>query len=59
MGNKSYEVEYVITVENGDEIVVCASGMSVQVCYNYLNNSTVSIPDSWRQKVQQFEIALA
>jgi acyl-CoA thioester hydrolase len=59
MGNKSYEVEDAITVENGDEIVVCASGMSVQVCYNYLNNSTVAIPESWREKVQQFEVALA
>ncbi len=59
MGNKSYEVEYTITVENGDGIVVCASGMSVQVCYNYLNNSTVAIPESWREKVQQFEVALA
>ena len=59
MGNKSYEVEYAITVENGDEIVTCASGMSVQVCYNYLNNSTVAIPESWREKVQQYEVALA
>jgi acyl-CoA thioester hydrolase len=59
LGNKSYEVEYAITVENGEEIVVCASGMSVQVCYNYLNNSTVAIPESWREKVQQYEVALA
>ena len=59
MGNKSYEVEYVITVENGSDIAICASGMSVQVCYNYLNNSTVAIPESWREKVQQFEVALA
>jgi acyl-CoA thioester hydrolase len=59
MGNKSYEVEYAITVENGDEIVTCASGMSVQVCYNYLNNSTVAIPESWREKVQQYEVALS
>lgn len=59
MGNKSYEVEYVITAENDGEIFICASGMSVQVCYNYLINSTVAIPESWREKVQQFEVELA
>jgi acyl-CoA thioester hydrolase len=58
MGNKSYEVEYAITVENGDDVFVCASGMSVQVCYNYLNNTTVSIPESWREKVTAYEIGL-
>ncbi|MFM7014766.1 MAG: acyl-CoA thioesterase [Bacteroidota bacterium] len=58
LGNKSYEVEYVITVEHGNNITVCASGMSVQVCYNYLNNTTVSIPDSWRKKVLEYEIGL-
>ena len=58
MGHKSYEVEYAITVENDNdrEVVVCASGLSVQVCYNYLQKTTVAIPESWRLKVQEFEI---
>ena len=55
LGNKSYEVEYVITVENNGDIAVCATGMSVQVCYNYLQNTTVPIPLSWRTKVMEFE----
>lgn len=55
LGNKSYEVEYVITAENNNGLHICASGMSVQVCYDYLNNSTMSIPQSWREKVMQYE----
>ncbi len=59
LGNKSYEVEYAITSENGQEVFICASGMSVQVCYNYLSNSTVEIPKSWRAKVIAFEDGLS
>ena len=55
LGTKSYEVEYAITVEKDGEVFICASGMSVQVCYNYLTNSTVAIPASWREKVLAFE----
>lgn len=51
-GTTSFELGYEIvrTEKNGSE-TVCATGSSVQVCYNYKTQQPVPIPEKWRVKM--------
>jgi acyl-CoA thioester hydrolase len=53
LGNKSFDMEYRIEDESGARLF--ATGKSVQVTYNYGTNQTISIPESWRKVIQDFE----
>ena len=53
LGNKSFDMAY--QVEDHQGAVTYATGKSVQVAYNYSTNQTISIPDSWRKIIQDFE----
>ena len=59
LGSKSFEFEYCIVVEKEGNLDVVANGKSVQVCFNYLTNQTISVPDSWREKVIGYEPSLS
>lgn len=59
LGSKSFEFEYCIVVEKEGSLDVVANGKSVQVCFNYITNQTVSVPESWREKVIAYEPSLA
>ena len=55
LGNKSFDLAYsLVREENGKETEL-ASGSSVQVCFDYRKQTTISIPESWKKKVQVFE----
>ncbi len=57
-GVKSFEVGYqIIRIVNGVEITA-AEGKSVQVCFDYETNTTIPIPDIWKQKVFAYEPSL-
>jgi acyl-CoA thioester hydrolase len=58
LGTKSFDFEYCIVVENDNAIEIVATGKSVQVCFNYLSNQTVLVPELWRAKVEAYESAL-
>jgi acyl-CoA thioester hydrolase len=58
LGTKSFDFEYCIVVENDNAIDIVATGKSVQVCFNYLSNQTVLVPELWRAKVEAYESAL-
>lgn len=51
-GTTSFEMAYEIvrTEKDGSE-TVCATGSSVQVCYNYVEAKPVPVPQRWLQKV--------
>ncbi len=52
LGRKSMTSEYVIRDEQGQEY---ASGSSVLVTFDYTRRQTIPIPESWREKILQFE----
>jgi acyl-CoA thioester hydrolase len=53
MGNKSIRMEYRLTdSSNGKEH---AHGIIVMVAYDYHTRTSKPIPDSWRQKIAEFE----
>jgi acyl-CoA thioester hydrolase len=55
LGNKSFDLSYSIVKEKNEIETELALGSSVQVCFDYKKQSTISIPESWRKKVQIFE----
>ncbi|MCC6182344.1 MAG: acyl-CoA thioesterase [Bacteroidia bacterium] len=55
-GNKSFEIENIITVENPDKsTLIAAFGKSTLVCMNYDTRQTVEVPSEWINSVRQFE----
>jgi acyl-CoA thioester hydrolase len=51
MGTKSMTTEYRLTV--GAEEV--ATGRTVQVTYDFKNQRSLPIPDTWRQRIEAYE----
>lgn len=50
IGNKSFELTFVIT--KPDLSTICATGTTTMVCYNYSEESTIKIPDTWRANLE-------
>lgn len=55
VGTKSFEMQYVITVEKGDTKELVAHGSSVQVMFDYKKNSSTQVPEYVRTKLSTFE----
>lgn len=55
LGNKSFDLAYSLVREKDGKETELATGSSVQVCFDYKNQSTISIPESWKKKVEAFE----
>ena len=55
LGNKSFDLAYSLVREKAGKETELATGHSVQVCFNYKNQSTIAIPASWKKKVEEFE----
>jgi acyl-CoA thioester hydrolase len=53
LGNKSFTMEY--CVEDAQSDHEYATGTSVLVAYDYHNESTIPIPNHWRQTISDFE----
>lgn len=49
VGNKSFEVAYLIHKRTGDGWIECTRGKSTVVCYDYENRKTMEVPEAWRQ----------
>jgi acyl-CoA thioester hydrolase len=56
IGEKSFEFGYMIVRKPDQE--VAAIGSSVQVAYDYEMNTSIRIPDEWRQKMLAYEPGL-
>jgi acyl-CoA thioester hydrolase len=55
LGNKSFDLTYSLVKEMNEKEIELATGSSVQVCFDYRNQATTPIPESWRKKVNAFE----
>lgn len=49
IGNKSFDLRYVVNSTNGGRSSLHAEGRSVMVCFDYTRNAPIPLPDSWRQ----------
>jgi acyl-CoA thioester hydrolase len=53
MGGKSFDMRCTIVREvNGVELL-CAKGLAVIVCYNYVLNKSIAIPEKWVAKMKE------
>lgn len=53
-GSTSFELAYeIIRKEKDGSETVCATGSSVQVCYNYIEQKPVPVPQRWLEKMMQ------
>jgi acyl-CoA thioester hydrolase len=57
-GTKSFEIDNVLTVENGHDTFLCAHGKSTLVCMNYDTKLTIEVPKPWIEAVNQYENAI-
>lgn len=48
IGNKSFDLSYDLFVVKDGRRTLSAQGRSVMVCFNYLENRSVAVPDNWR-----------
>lgn len=52
MRNSSFVFDYLI---EGETERLAATARTVQVCYDYKNGHSISIPDDWRQAIVAYE----
>jgi acyl-CoA thioester hydrolase len=53
-GNTSFELMYEIIRKEADgSETICATGSSVQVCFNYKENKPVPVPEKWLEAMQK------
>lgn len=56
LGGKSFDLSYVIQRENPDSPPdIAATATTVMVAYDYRNDQTIPIPDSWRESILAYE----
>jgi len=48
VGSKSFNLSYRILRMGGGEPVICAEGRSVMVCFDYTQQRTIPVPETWR-----------
>jgi len=53
IGTKSFGYEYRL-VSRSDDSVVYAAAESVQVCYDYNENTSMAIPDEMKEKLSEY-----
>jgi len=54
LGGKSFHFEYRLETERGE----IATGRSVQVCYDYVQQCSIPIPEAWRATILAYEPGL-
>lgn len=53
LGNKSLTMEYIL--EDADSERLLATGSTVLVTFDYRQNQTISVPESWRRAITAYE----
>lgn len=59
IGNKSFNMDFLMTMPRAEEAVVSAEAKSVIVCFDYVNDHSIAVPDSWRTAMQVYEPVLS
>lgn len=59
LGGKSFDMEYIITRQRGELEEIAANVKTVMVAYNYEQDISIPVPETWRERILAFEPALA
>lgn len=55
IGRTSFDFEYELRLKRAGQYVMAAAGKSVQVCYSYISNQAIPVPETWKEKIFHFE----
>ncbi len=55
LGNKSFEMEYLVVRKRGETEEIITSASAVLVAYDYRADQTVSLPAAYREAIEAFE----
>lgn len=55
LGTKSFDLEYVMTRQQGDQIEITAKALTVMVAFDYPSNQAIPVPDHWREAIRAYE----
>jgi acyl-CoA thioester hydrolase len=59
LGSKSFDMEYLVTRQKGaTEEEIAATVKTVMVAYDYQQDTSIPVPDSWRERILAYEPAL-
>lgn len=59
LGGKSFDMDYLITRQSNDNAPEIAARIkTIMVAYDYQQDSTIPVPDSWREKITAYEPGL-
>jgi acyl-CoA thioester hydrolase len=58
LGNKSFDMEHQLICERDNVAIQVAYGIIVMVAFDYHTNQTVAIPQTWRERIIEYEPAL-
>jgi acyl-CoA thioester hydrolase len=56
LGNKSFEVSYIITSEENGVEKLTTTGYTVMVLFDYATNKSVPMPEHLREKIKSYEL---
>jgi acyl-CoA thioester hydrolase len=54
IGNKSFELAYRVFKKKNNERTLAAKGSSVLVTYNYIEQKSIPIEESWKNELKRF-----
>lgn len=55
IGSKSFDLAYLITWEENNEVRVIAEGTTVLVCFNYEKQQTIAMNADWISAIERYE----
>ncbi len=55
LGTKSLTLDWIIVREKSGQEEVVAQGIAVLVCYDYIHEKTIPIPEEQRKAIEAFE----
>ncbi len=59
LGGKSFDMEYLVTRQrDGGEEEIAATVKTIMVAYDYRQDTSIAVPDSWRERILAYEPAL-
>jgi acyl-CoA thioester hydrolase len=54
IGNKSFELAYRVFKKRNNERTLAAKGSSVLVAYNYIDQKSIPLEESWKNELKRF-----
>jgi acyl-CoA thioester hydrolase len=54
IGNKSFELAYRVFKKKNNERILAAKGSSVLVAYNYIEQKSIPLEESWKNELKRF-----